>query len=473
VPRPSTGEVVVRNGRNGRRTFALRLRAYGERRYPTLGTADQGWSRQRAQAELANVMADVRRGIWRPPEAAAPAPADAVQPSFHEFASEWFEGKRLEGLAQNSVTDYEWQLSNHLLPFFAEHRLSEITVAEVDRYRQAKVGEGELGATSINKTIARLAQILDVALERELIARNPARGRRRRLKQRQPERTFLDRAEQIAALLDAAGELDREARVDHRATPRRVVLAALVLGGLRIGEALALRWRDVDLAAGRLHVGRAKTDAGVRHVDLLPALREDLTGHRAGTAFAKPTDPVFPTERGRPQNPSNIRNRLLARSVQRANERLAAREAAPLPDGLTPHSLRRTYISLLFALGAEVPYVMRQVGHTDPKVTLSIYAQVMYRGPGETERLRALVNGSPVNGIHVDGAPAPNCPTPNPSSNLSEWAPMGTNDPNDSSPPVPARPDQPPISLENRPPGNGRGWFRTSDLSRVKRALSH
>ena len=37
---------------------------------------------------------------------------------------------------------------------------------------------------------------------------------------------------------------------------------------------------------------------------------------------------------------------------------------------------------------------MRQVGHSDPKVTLSIYAQVMYRGEGERERLKTIVEGS-------------------------------------------------------------------------------
>jgi hypothetical protein len=51
-------------------------------------------------------------------------------------------------------------------------------------------------------------------------------------------------------------------------------------------------------------------------------------------------------------------------------------------------------ISVLLALGEDVPYVMRQVGHSDPKVTLSIYAQVMFRGEGEAERLKALVEGS-------------------------------------------------------------------------------
>jgi integrase len=230
-------------------------------------------------------------------------------------------------------------------------------------------------------------------VERELIARNPARGKRRRLKQRAPERTWLDRAEQIEALLDAAGELDREARVDHRATSRRTLLASLVFGSLRIGEALGLRWRDVDLAAGRVRVRDAKTDAGVRQVDLLPALREELSAHKAQTGGATAGDYVFPTATGRRQNPSNIRNRVLGRSIERANETLADRGAARLPEGLTPHSLRRTFISLLLALGEEVPYVMRQVGHSDPKVTLAIYAQVMFRGEGESERLRALVEG--------------------------------------------------------------------------------
>jgi tryptophan synthase alpha subunit len=47
-------------------------------------------------------------------------------PNFHEFASEWFEGIRSEGLAANTLADYEWQLTKHLLPFFASHRIDAI-----------------------------------------------------------------------------------------------------------------------------------------------------------------------------------------------------------------------------------------------------------------------------------------------------------------------------------------------------------
>ncbi len=386
----TTGEVLERR-RRGSIVFAIRFRAYGKRRYLTLGSKSDGWTRAKAEEELQNVLADVRRNLWRPPN---PRTADKQdEPTFHEFASEWFEAFKNEGVRESTLQDYEWQLSLHLLPYFASHLLSEITIVEVDRYRQLKVKEGRIGATSINKTIQRLAQILDVAMERELIDRNPARGRRRRLKQRRPIRTTLDRAEQIEALVSAARELDLEARVDRRAVPRAALLSTLLFSGLRIGEALALHWADVDLAGGRLWVRDAKTDAGVRQVDLLPVLREELSTLKAITSFSAKDDFVFPTETGGRQNPSNVRNRVLALSVKRANERLAERNLTPLPEGLTPHSMRRTFISLVLAIGEDVPYVMAQVGHADPKMTLSIYAQVMFRGEGEKERLEALVQG--------------------------------------------------------------------------------
>jgi integrase len=76
---------------------------------------------------------------------------------------------------------------------------------------------------------------------------------------------------------------------------------------------------------------------------------------------------VFPTSAGKRDNPSNVRNRCLDSAAKLANADL--RE--PMPD-VTPHSLRRTFISLLLAAGADVPYVMAQAGHTDPKMTLGL-----------------------------------------------------------------------------------------------------
>ncbi|MDQ4137595.1 MAG: tyrosine-type recombinase/integrase [Actinomycetota bacterium] len=189
-------------------------------------------------------------------------------------------------------------MTKHLLPFFGEHLLRQITVAEVDRYRVEKLAEGTLSGDSVNKTLVLLGRILDVALERELIDKNPMRVNPRNRKAKAAARTvvFLDTAEQIAAMLDAAADLDgkREARTARR----RALVATLVLGGLRVGELCALEWRDVDLATGRILVGRAKTEAGVREVRVLPALRDELVSHKLAAVTSGPRDLVFPTARG-------------------------------------------------------------------------------------------------------------------------------------------------------------------------------
>jgi integrase len=73
----------------------------------------------------------------------------------------------------------------------------------------------------------------------------------------------------------------------------------------------------------------------------------------------------------------------------RSSEQLTAAELEALPVGLTPHSLRRTFISLLLGIGENALYVMSQTGHTTPHLTLAIYAQAMDRRDGESERLKA------------------------------------------------------------------------------------
>lgn len=399
MPRPATGQVV----RRASGAWALRFRACGTRQYVTLGTAEEGWTRAKAQSELQNVLADVRRGIWQPP-AAEPVHAPREIPTFHAFASEWFErqtvegGRRGEGLSDAGKADLQWRLSNHLLPAFSSRRVDQITVEDVDRYRLGKVREGELGVTSINKTLTTLAAILETAVEYELIDRNPARGRRRRLPAVAPRRSWLDRAEHIAALLDAAGRVDEEARV--RRGQRRALLATLTFTGLRLGEALSLRWRDIDLARSTITVRAAKTDAGVRVVNILPVLRDELGDYRARLDPA-PDALIFATTTGHRHGATNVRRRVLATAVEQANAQLAQNKAEPLPEGLTPHSLRRTFASLLFALGEAPPYVMAQMGHTTPNLTLAIYARQMDRRDGEPARLKALVEGR-------------------------EWAPLGT-----------------------------------------------
>lgn len=431
MARPATGTIVERRNRKGKTTRMLVLTINGRRRGVSLGTA----SREDAERELRGARADIERGIepailTRSRAPVVPETPDV--PTFHDFADEWWALAQGQ-LAPKTKVDYLWRLERYLVPFFGAMRLGAIDVQSVERYKAKLLAENEqirkdaakgkpqtekytdkrgrecerrlkpLSPRAINMTLILLGAILESALERELVDRNPARGSRRRLRERRPQRSYLDSAAQIEALLDAASELDSGATKERRHIERRAMLAVLTFAGVRIDELCELRWRDVDLAAGWLTVGKAKTDAGVRKVKLRGALRDEL-------ARIKPDIPradgyVFAARGGKRMSADNIRKRVLGGSVRLADEKLSAAGLPPLPDKITPHSLRRTFATVLYALGESPVTVMHEMGHTDPGLAMRIYAQAMRLSDDERTKLAALVEGGFSDSI-VTNAPA-------------------------------------------------------------------
>jgi integrase len=415
MARRPEGQVLERHWKSGR-GYALRFRAFGERQYLTLGLETEGWDRRRAEEELANVMADVRRGIWTPSRrrarrAAAAEAADAM-PTFDSFARSLMAARKGEMSEANYA--YKENALTHILPYFGDWPLHEIDIQAVDAFRGHMVEVSEarrraresgepmrnewgqalrpLSPATINKTIDTLQWVLSVAVEYRYISENPAAGRRRRLRAKRPAPVHLDSVEQISTLLEAAGQLDRDKR--WLTNDRRPIIATLLLAGPRAGELCNLRWRDVDLANGRIRIGRSKTQAGLREIVLLPLLSDELSAHKARAYRSGPDDPVFPTGTGGHRDKDNLRNRILASAVKRADELLEERGQTPLPHGVTPHKLRHTFASILIATGEDPASVMAQLGHTDPKFTLRVYTHIMRRGPAERARLKALVNGA-------------------------------------------------------------------------------
>ncbi len=388
MARPATGQIVERADATGAIRRSLRFRTGGRRHTVPLGVV----SRADAEQELACVMADVARGLWKPP-AVVEAPVEVEVPTFHEFAEDWWVRNQAQ-LADNTRADYRWRLECHLLPEFGERRIDRIDFNAVERYIAGKLaGDRPLSARSINMTVTLLGAILERAVKRRLIDHNPAKDKDLRVKEREPLRSYLSAAGQIAALLGAAGELDRDAASNRRHIKRRAMLAVLVFAGLRINELCALRWRDVDLAAGWLHTG-SKTDAGRdRVVKIRGALRDELLTLRASRGSIDQDAYVFATGLGGRMSDDNFRSRVLRATVKRANENLKRADLPPLPDKLTPHSLRRTFCSLLYALGDDPGTVMDEMGHTDPALALRVYRQSMRRGEDEKARMQALVEG--------------------------------------------------------------------------------
>lgn len=289
-----------------------------------------------------------------------------------------------------------------------------------------------LGNRSINATLRTLAAILDEAEDAGWIGRNVARGRRTR----EPvERKKVDalEADEFLTLLEAADELDRERhrpvtleraasvrllrdearmpwkkiaqRLGIAATtamylydceptdepiacgPRRAVIATLGLAGLRVTELCQLDRQHVNLATATIHVRDAKTEAGVRKVDIRPRLLDELAGYHAALGRKDMQAPAFPTSTGGRRTKDNVRARVVLPVLRRANQLRAQRDEPPILAHVTPHTFRRTYITFMLAAGFDVPYVRAQVGHRDPAVTLTVYAQVIDRP--DRDRMRA------------------------------------------------------------------------------------
>jgi integrase len=413
--RRATGQLYVHKAKAGDTSFAVRFRHGGKRHHRTLGYASGGWTKKKALDEIERLMSALWLGAWSPEEEQRePEEADA-DPLFADYAKDWFASKRVEGgadgrgLSESGEQDLAWCLV-HLIRHFGKMRLSEIGVEQVDRFVYEKRtsprgGDGPnagepLSPTSIRKFVRILRAVLARAVRHGKLPRNVADDVK--VKARRYRGTSLDSADGIVALLDAAAEVDSERT--RGAVHGRELLATLVFAGLRISEALGLRWRDVLLADGYLRVRGTKTEAASRTVDLLPPLREELADLKA----RRDTDPdalVFGTSTGGRANPSNVRSRLLMPAVERASAALVAQGKEPLPH-ITPHGLRRTFASLLVATGADPMHLSHQLGHTDAAFSVRTYCRVVQRRDGELERLRALVGGSELPGVPAEPEPA-------------------------------------------------------------------
>jgi len=152
------------------------------------------WSSKRAEHELSNVMADVRRRLWRPPEDVPPQPPAHV-PTFHVFASEWIaareqrgatkgrrsagprladvatewleHGERKRGLKHSTLKDYRCLINTHLLPTFGGQEVGSITRGDIEHWHAAYERTRTAG-----KVLMVLGAILRYAQRRELITNN-------------------------------------------------------------------------------------------------------------------------------------------------------------------------------------------------------------------------------------------------------------------------------------------------------------
>jgi integrase len=106
-----------------------------------------------------------------------------------------------------------------------------------------------------------------------------------------------------------------------------------------------------------------------------PFLRKELLRYVAELKLTGPDDLLFPTRRGTPRSRQNLNRRVLAPAVERAAQARAARGDSVLPPAITPHTLRRTFVTLSAQAGRSASWVQAQIGHADMTTMQRYYMQ--------------------------------------------------------------------------------------------------
>ena len=244
-----------------------------------------------------------------------------------------------------------------------------------------------LGDASIHRTFRVLRLLLDGAVRDGLMAKNPALAVEPPSASRTEARVLS--TDEVLRILNAAGELDslRLERGGYR-THHRAFLALVAATGLRKGEALALRWDDVDLRhgtvtvrgtlsrlEGSLVVTPPKTRASRRILAPSAGVIALLEAHRAAQNVDRQraegtwieTGHVFTTANGKPLDP---RSALRAFTV--AAERAGIRDASV-------HTLRHSAATAMLDGGVHLKAVSELLGHAGTQVTAEVYAHLTTR----------------------------------------------------------------------------------------------
>jgi integrase len=314
---------------------------------------------------------------------------DAGSLTVGQLLERWLQSNKSK-MAARTYEEREKTVANHLRPRLGGLKLAKLTALHVESFYADLHNDG-IGPWAIRHAANALGAALNHAVRLKLIGRNPAAAVP---KPSEPKREMLCLTQD-------------QARHFLAASRGRVVypLLAVALGtGCRQGEILALTWEDIDLRKGTLSVRRGlsetrqgfvlkepKTAASRRTVTLPDFVVEALVEHKAAMLKAGlMAAPVFCSRSG---------NHLFKRNVLRAfwcainggNAQLAnlPREEAEvkrIPAGLRFHDLRHTSASLLLSQGQSLRAVSQRLGHSNPALTLKVYAHCL---PSDDAQLAA------------------------------------------------------------------------------------
>jgi integrase len=327
--------------------------------------------KKEADARAAKVKVDVGQGVHT-------APSKSI--TVAEAAERWIKRVEAEGRERTTVRQYRQHVDLHIVPRIGRIKLAHLTAAKVEAFRDDILAQ--LSRPLARKVLTSLKSLLKVAKYAH-VAADVSIGRSKRGEHKPEEGRDFPTTGEIKRLVEAAKD-----------SKRRALLLTVALTGLRASELRGLRWSDVDLKAGELHVrqradryndiGEPKSATSVRVVPLPPDLQSALKEWKLACPKGE-GGLVFPSSTGAIEHHANMLRSLGPVMIAAG---VVGKDSKPK---YALHAFRHFFASWCINPkergGRELPAKVAQhlLGHSSIVMTLDRYGHLFPRGDDRKE----------------------------------------------------------------------------------------
>ncbi len=300
-----------------------------------------------------------------------PAAGDMTVQQFTEtFWEPYLARKAVKPSTQKS---YDCVLKNVVLPSIGQLRMVDVSPLAIEQLMKKRLESGVKSKT-VRNDLAVVQGIFSLAMDNDLVSRNPVRKRHKPQLVRMEKPTW--NAQQVLHIISAVPE------------EFQALFICVSLTGLRLGELLGLQWKHIDFEKQILTIKQAlwngqllppKTAGSVRSIPFGPALRMALRRHWNGSTHRRPEDFVFSKKDGRPLSGDVLRRDVLYPTLDRLGFSLEKRAAGF-------HAFRHSAASFINAETGNLKLAQKLLGHSNLTMTAEVYTHTT----AEAERAAAL-----------------------------------------------------------------------------------
>jgi integrase len=360
-----------------------------------------------ADAYHAKVRIDIREGRHTP---------DSESVTIAEAGRHWIKTAEGNNLERTTIEHYAWLLNAHIVPYLGAVKLSRLTAPMVREFRNRLLdgtpAPGQTVGTPRSSSLATrvirvLSMLLTDAMDGGLVAQNVVRSLSRKKK-----RSKVEQRRKLRVGEDIPAPAEVRAIVNTLQGRWRPIILAALFTGLRASELRGLRWDNVDLEKGELHVRQRadryktfaapKSEAGERTVPLMPVVLTDLRKWKLACPKGQ-LSLVFPTGAGQVEHLSNIVSRGWVPAQIAAGVCTIEKDAdgkvvvdakgQPVRKAKYPglHATRHFFASWCINRradgGLELPgkVVQERLGHSTIAMTMDTYGHLFPRGDDREE----------------------------------------------------------------------------------------